>query len=195
MNTQFTNSLAGTNRKYVVGQIKPTGYSSIHIQVGGVFGNRPYGLSTDAQVEKRLIDFINSQSKNVLSLASGTSGYVKVQFDVAGGNSVKVQIVGKGVYANRDYGYATQFESAELADYLRKVTETQTEPVAAPVYAAPMLDNNDDGDWDSDEDDDNAETASNTANELQNLSESLESIAELVATAKEELARLKELVG
>jgi len=190
MNTQFNQSLAGTERKYVVGQVKANG-TVLHIQIGGPEYNRPYGAAFDVPVGPALSTFLQNQTNLVKSLASYKKNYVTAQFDSAGGDIVKLQI--KGTVGNRDYGFTSTIEDDTLASYLRQVT-TQT-VVKAVGTVAPMWDNDDDQDYDDQDDDDNENTNDDTAEELVGaLQESLNSIQQLLNTANEELAQLKSKV-
>lgn len=141
MNTQFNQSLAGTKRQYVMGQGKLVG-STLHMQFAGEEGNRSYGLSVDIS-NVNLGNFM--PSVKVLSLQGNGRPYFGLQADVEGGNSIKVQIPGKG--GNRETYTTLTIDNAELAEWLTNLTP---EPVKVSVSYdydnTPDKDNNEDVD-------------------------------------------------
>ena len=187
MNNTFNQSLAGTDRKYVVGQVKVAYPNSLHVQIGGTFGNRPYGFATNIQVDDDLYYFVKAQGGKAKSLASGTYGYIAAQFDVSNGNEVKIQLAGQS--GNRHYGFTDTLEAGDLASYLQAVVNAQPAKAPAIVNITSMW--QDDGEGDSADDTDNQESTNETIMELE---ESLSALLQLVKTAQEELATLKSKV-
>lgn len=139
MNTQFNQSLAGTERQYVLGQGKLVN-GMLHMQFAGDHGNREYGLSADAEVGSALSGF--TPSVKLTSLRGNGRPYFGLQVSVEGDGSVKVQIPGSG--GNRLTYTTFNIVNAELSEWLGSVTPKQVEPVKATTW-----DDEDEGDEDN----------------------------------------------
>lgn len=101
LNSAFlTESLAGTGRVYVVGQMTNTGYGSkLHFQVQapGVDGNRSYGLAFNTEMPDVAERALAAATQRALSLAQTGKEYAVVRIKPIGSDILHVQVRGESV--------------------------------------------------------------------------------------------------
>ena len=101
-------SLAGTGRAYVLGQMRVRD-NSLHIQVPGPEGNREYGQVADlplGEVDEAVLAWIAGHPASKPSLAGTEAKYVVVQMRARDGRVVHFQFDCGMTKANRSYGAA-----------------------------------------------------------------------------------------
>jgi len=124
----FNDSLADTQKRYIVGQVrvKQLGDKAVfHIQVNGPKGNRPYGYALDVPVTAEtsmlaLAFALSPTTKN--SLAGTDKRYWVAQFRNRRKGTVNMQTAGIPPFAgNRPYGNALEFVDYDFNSWLDTV--------------------------------------------------------------------------
>ncbi|MCK5016316.1 MAG: hypothetical protein KAS32_04515 [Candidatus Peribacteraceae bacterium] len=134
-------SLAGTNKDYVVLQVAPYSGTDLHIQGSGHESNRNYGVAVTFPCSADLHAFITKNGKAFTKSLAGTGRkYCELQATFREGGSVIHFQLPANTGCNRSYGIAFQVKSDELPELAKFIDAELSDPTDEykDAYGNPM---------------------------------------------------------